>query len=130
MRRADAVSRWSPNAAAAPLTTSSANPAAHPACAKAHGSESSPAPRMELHSPITDVNADASPPLRPLVCKEAVPSLEGLPDALTRHPLLPLDSQPLAAANLYSAPTPSTGAATNRSKLELLLASHGISLYR
>ena len=76
------------------------------------------------------LNADASPPLRPLVCKEAVPSLEGLPDALTRHPLLPLDSQPLAAANLYSAPTPSTGAATNRSKLELLLASHGISLYR
>jgi hypothetical protein len=76
------------------------------------------------------LNADASPPLRPLVCKEAVPSLEGLPDGLMRHPLLPLDSQPLAAANLYSAPTPSTGAATNRSKLELLLASHGISLYR
>jgi len=75
------------------------------------------------------LNADASPQLRPTACKDTVPSLEGLPDGLTRHPLLPLDSPPLTAVNLYSAPTPSTEAATNRSKLELLLASHGINLY-
>merc|ERR1711865_1297874 len=79
------------------------------------------------------LNADQppSPALRPADCKPGGPPSFGLPDALTRGPLLPLDSQPLAAANLYSPqPAPEAYPVGASTKLELLLASHGINWYR
>jgi len=84
------------------------------------------------------LNADQPPPspaLRPADCKPGGLSSFGLPDALTllqtRGPLLPLDSQPLAAANLYSPqPAPEAYPVGASTKLEFLLASHGINWYR
>lgn len=79
------------------------------------------------------LNADQppSPALRPADCKPGGPPSFGLPDPLTRGPLLPLDSQPLAAANLYPPqPAPDAYPVGASNKLELLLASHGINWYR
>lgn len=81
------------------------------------------------------LNADQpepSPALRPDEGKPCALPPFGLPDALaTRSPLLPLDSQPLAATNLYSPqPAPDAYPVGASTKLELLLASHGINWYR
>ena len=72
-----------------------------------------------------------SPPLRPAEGKQdSLPPI-GLPDGLTRRPLLPLDSQPLAATNFYAAQTvPDAYPVGVSTKLEFLLASHGINWYR
>ena len=79
------------------------------------------------------LNADQlpSPPLRPAEGKQdSLPPI-GLPDGLTRRPLLPLDSQPLAATNFYAAQTvPDAYPVGVSTKLEFLLASHGINWYR
>ena len=76
------------------------------------------------------LNADQpepSPALRPDECKPCALPPFGLPDALaTRSPLLPLDSQPLYSPQ----PAPDAYPVGASTKLELLLASHGINWYR
>ena len=79
------------------------------------------------------LNADQplTPALRPAECRpDSLPSLDGLPDGLTRHPLLPIDSQPMVAPIFYPAQPVPEAYPVGVSKLEFLLASHGINWYR